>query len=69
MSEQMIVVQLERDRLEHRLRRIEMVTRALRERALHRDAELGTTPAPLREAIATFEIERDEIQRRLRCLR
>jgi hypothetical protein len=69
MSEQTIALQLERDRLEHRLGRLEMVMSALRERAVYRHTVSGRTPAPLREAIAAFEIERDEIQRRLLSIR
>lgn len=69
MSEDTIALRLERDRLEHRLGRIEIVTSALRERAVYRHTVLGTTPAPLRDAIETFELECEEIHRRLRRIR
>jgi hypothetical protein len=65
MSEDTIAVQLERDRLEHRLRRIELVTASLRGRAVYRHRLLGTTPAPLLDAIATFELELDDLRSRL----
>jgi hypothetical protein len=69
MSEDTIALQLERDRLAHRLRRIELVTASLRERAVYRHTALGKTPAPLRDAIKTFELECEELHRRLRGIR
>lgn len=65
MSAATIALQLERDRLEHRVRRIELVTSALRDRAVYRHAVMGTTPLPLRAAIEDFEIELAAMRRRL----
>ncbi len=56
---------LERDRLEQRIRRIERVTAALRDRAVYRHAVMGTTPLPLRHAIGEFEVELAGMRRRL----
>ncbi len=60
-----IAVALERDRLEHRLRRMERVLSALRDRAVFRDAEIGTQPPALRHAIAGFEDELAAVRQRL----
>jgi hypothetical protein len=60
-----IAPQLERDRLEHRMRRIELVVAALGERAVFRRATMGTTPAPLRQGITSLELEIVAIRRRL----
>ena len=65
MSEDTIARQLERDRLEDRLHRIELVTASLRERAVYRHTVLGNTPAPLLDAIASFELECDDLRSRL----
>jgi hypothetical protein len=65
MTQDTVARRLERDRLEHRLRRIEVVTSALRERAVYRHTVEGTTPAPLREAITSFELELDDIRSQL----
>jgi len=48
---------LDRDRLEHRVRRIELAIAALRERAVYRHAVTGTTPPALDGAIDDFETE------------
>ena len=61
--------QLERDRLERRVRRIQKVTEALRDRAVHRQSVNGMTPPALRHAIADFEIETRRLQRRVAELR
>ncbi len=65
MCSDTISIRLERDRLEHRMRRIERVTSALRDRAVYRHAVMGTTPPPLRRAIADFELELIGMRRRL----
>ncbi len=52
-----IALELEGDRLRRRLRRMELVTSALRDRASYRQAVSGRTPAPLLQAIAGFESE------------
>ena len=48
--------ELERDRLAHRINRMELVLRALKDRATLR-SEGGDVPAPLREAIRDFSTE------------
>jgi hypothetical protein len=59
---------LERQRLEHRARRLERVLAALDDRRLYREqAESGTPPA-LREAIHGFRTELDAVERRLELL-
>lgn len=63
-----IAAQLERDRLEHRLRRIEIVVSALRERAVYRHSAIGTPPLPLLHAIDDFEGEMTNLRLRLRQL-
>ncbi len=60
-----IALELERDRLQDRLRQMELVTSALRDRAVYRDAATGRTPAPLLEAIAGFEREIAQMRERL----
>ena len=60
---------LERDLIQHRLRRIELVTRALRDRAVYRHAGTGATPPPLREALSSFERELAALRVRLTDLR
>ena len=52
-----IALDLERDRLLHRLERLETVLAALRDRAIYRHAVTGCTPVPLRQAIQGFELE------------
>ena len=69
MSEDTVAFRIERDRLQQRLRRIEVVTSALRERAVYRHTVLGTTPAPLRDAIRSFELEIRDLRRRLGRIR
>ena len=60
---------LERERLEHRARRMERVLSSLQDRALYRYAVTGATPPPLWHAIADFRIELAMIRRRLAELR
>jgi hypothetical protein len=55
----------ERDRLLERTRRLEAVLSALQDRAVYRQAEGGTTPAPMRRAIADFRVELRRLNRRL----
>jgi hypothetical protein len=55
---------LERQRLEHRARRLQRVLTALEDRYLYRDA----TPPALREAIHGFRTELDAVERRLELL-
>jgi hypothetical protein len=59
---------LERQRLEHRARRLLRVIAALDERRLYRERSDGATPAALREAIAGFQSELGEVERRLALL-
>lgn len=59
---------LERDRLERRVRRATVAISALRERANEHRCELGATPRQLRQAIADFETQIDEMNARLREL-
>jgi hypothetical protein len=59
---------LERDRLERRVRRIELTIAALRERAVYRHPVIGTTPPPLRRAIGDFEAELAGIRTQLNKL-
>lgn len=56
---------LERDRLEHRARRMELVIGALRDRARHHQAHSGGAPPPLLEAIVGFERELNALRHRL----
>jgi hypothetical protein len=63
--ERTIALRLERDRLGHRLRRMELTISALRDRAVIRQSTMGAAPPPLRQAIASFEIEVVAVRRRL----
>lgn len=65
MAAATIAAELERDRLEHRVRRMELVIAALRDRVLHRRAVTGAIPLPLRQAIAGFELELNALRHRL----
>ncbi len=65
MNDPTASLQAEQDRLEHRIRRVALVTTALRERAVYRHRVIGTTPEPLVQAIADFEIELATMRRRL----
>jgi hypothetical protein len=56
---------LERDRLLHRAQRIERVIDALRDRAVYRHEITGSTPPPLRSAMADFNHELVRLKRRL----
>jgi hypothetical protein len=60
--------ELERNRLEHRMRRVTMVVAALRHRAGEHQRDLGVPPRPLRQAIADFEAQTAAINARLREL-
>jgi len=60
---------LERDRLERRLKRVTVVAAALRQRASEHRAELGATPRQLGQAIADFEAQITEMNARLRDLK
>jgi hypothetical protein len=65
MPAETIADQLERDRLAHRARRIELVTSALHNRAVYCHKVRGTTPVPLQQAIDSFEREVIALRRRL----
>jgi len=56
---------IDRDRLEHRVRRIELAIAALRDRAVYRHAVTGTTPPPLHCAIEDFETELGGVRQQL----
>jgi hypothetical protein len=62
---QTLQARLERDRLEHRMERIERALSALQDRALYRNATLGATPQPMLHAIADFQLELARLRRRL----
>ena len=57
---------LERDALERRERRLELVVRELRVRAEARRTRIGHVPAPLRRALDDFQSELREVRSRLR---
>lgn len=59
--------ELERDRLERRVRRMTVATGALRQRVSDRRG-LGAPPKRLRHAIADFEAQIDAMNARLRDL-
>ena len=59
---------LEYQRLEHRAHRMAMVLAALEDRAIHRQAHEGGTPAPLLHAIRDFKIELAGLRRRMRSM-
>lgn len=59
---------LERQRLEHRARRLERVLAALDDRRLYRERADGATPPALREAIHDFRTELEAVERRLELL-
>ena len=56
---------LERDRLLHRKRRLELVVRELRARADATRARSGRVPAPLGSALAEFQSELHAVRGRL----
>jgi hypothetical protein len=56
---------LERDRLEHRARRVTVAVAVLRERVTGYRHELGTPPRHLLRAIADFEAQIDALSARL----
>jgi hypothetical protein len=56
---------LERDRLAHRVRRLEAVLDALTDRALHRGEAGDRVPPALERAIADFRIELRAVRWRL----
>ena len=56
---------LERQRLEHRRRRLERVLLALEDRRTFREESDGSVPPALREAIGGFRQELDAVERRL----
>jgi hypothetical protein len=60
--------QLERDRLERRVRRLTVAVALLRERVSAYRPELGTPPRHLRRAIADFEAQLEALSSRLRDL-
>ena len=60
-----IARELEQERLHDRARQIERVMSALRDRAVYRHTDTGTTPPALRRAISDFGVELDSIRRRL----
>lgn len=65
-SNRSLGAELERDRLERRVRRLTMAIAALREREHRR--ELGTPPKHVRYAIADFEAQIEAMNARLRDL-
>ena len=56
---------LERRRLQHRAERLRRAVAALDDRALLRRRYGDEVPGPLREALAGFRAELDEVERRL----
>jgi hypothetical protein len=56
---------LERDRLEHRVRRVTVAIAVLRQLATEQRHELGATPRHLRHAIVDFEDQIQAINARL----
>lgn len=62
-----LAVDLERDRLEHRIRRTREVLRALEHRDVMRPAR-GTVPRPLVLAVQDFRGELERLERRARQL-
>jgi hypothetical protein len=60
--------ELERDRLEHRVRRVTVAVAVLRERVSAYRPELGTPPRHLRRAITNFEAQIEALNARLRDL-
>ncbi len=65
MSTEPIAAQLEKNRLELRARRIELVIYALRDRAVYRHGTSGAAPAALQRAIADFGSQLGATRRRL----
>ena len=59
---------LERQRLEHRQRRLKRVLAALDDRRMFREEADRTVPPALREAIHGFRQELDSVERRLELL-
>ena len=59
---------LERQRLEHRQRRLKRVLSALEDRRTFRQEADGSVPPALREAIGGFRQELDAVERRLDLL-
>jgi hypothetical protein len=56
---------LERDRLEHRVRRAAVAIAVLRGLAIEQRRELGATPKHVRQAIADFEFQIESMNARL----
>ena len=59
---------LERDRLERRVKRMKVAIAALRQHASEQRRELGAPAGPLRHAIADFEAQIEAMNARLRYL-
>ena len=59
---------VERDRLERRVRRMELAIAALRDRAVYRHPVIGTTPPPVHRAIKDFETKLADTRERLNKL-
>jgi hypothetical protein len=59
---------LERERLEHRVRRLAIATAALRQRASAHRRDLGEPPRHIRQAIADFEAQLAALNDRLRTV-
>jgi hypothetical protein len=59
---------LERDRLEHRARRMTFAVGSLRQRATESERELGATPRHLQQVIVDFEAQIEAMNARLREL-
>jgi hypothetical protein len=56
---------LERERLQHKERRLESVVRELHQRAEARRRQAGFVPAPLGHALRDFELELRSLRERL----
>jgi hypothetical protein len=59
---------LERDRLEHRARRMTFAVGSLRQRATESERKLGATPRHLQQIIVDFEAQIEAMNARLREL-
>jgi GAF domain-containing protein len=67
-STETLGAELERDRLERRIRRVAIALSALQGRASEHGRELGAPPRHLRQAIADFEAQIQQMNARLREL-
>jgi hypothetical protein len=60
--------ELERDRLEHRVRRVTVAIAALRDREHDHRRRFGASPRAVRQAITEFEAKAEAMNARLRDL-